>query len=127
MATSGSLETENKSSWLMRTFSSKNSRSLESSSSPITNHTNSFSNHSFTSFSDVLKSKPTTNQQPKQQQQSSLEESLVDIAVNAASDTSSLADRSRGTIDFFHTPSVSSILNELFHKFKITFFCNRLQ
>ncbi|CAF0925786.1 unnamed protein product [Adineta ricciae] len=33
-----------------------------------------------------------------------MDESLVDIAVNASSDVSSLADKSRGTIDFFHTP-----------------------
>jgi hypothetical protein len=102
MATNASSETDKKPNWFTRTFTSKNS------SSSSTNHTNSVTNPSFTSFNDLLK-RTTTEHHSKQQQQqqSTLEESLVDISVNPESDISSLADKSKGTSNFFHTRSVS--------------------
>jgi hypothetical protein len=106
MATNASSETNKKANWFTRTFSSKNSRILGSSSS--TDRINSLTNPSFISFSDLLGPRRTTeNHSKQQQQQSTVDESLVDIAVNAESDISSLADKSRGTIDFFRTPPVS--------------------
>lgn len=108
MATNTSSETNKKSNWFTRIFSSKNS----GSSSSI-DHANSFSNPSFISLSDVLNR--TADQHPSQRQLT-IDESLLDIAVNAQSDVSSLADKSRGTIDFFHTPPVSEQLNKLFDK-----------
>jgi len=99
MATNASLEADKKSNWFTRIFSSKNSRISGSSSS--TNRTNPISNPSFISFSDILSSRRAT------EQQSTLDESLVDISVYSESDISSLADKSKGTIDFFRTPSVS--------------------
>jgi hypothetical protein len=106
MATNTSPEIDNKGNWFTRTFSS---RTLGSSSS--TNRTNSIVNPGFVSLVDILKPKRTT-EHPAKQQLSSIDESLVNIAVNAESDISSLADRSKGSIDFFHTPPVSVILNE---------------
>jgi hypothetical protein len=93
MATSSSPDTNKKSNWFTRTFSSKN---VELSSSM--DGANSFTNPSFTPLSEVL---------GPRQRQLTIDESLLDIAVNAKSDVSSLADKSRGTIDFFHTPPVS--------------------
>jgi hypothetical protein len=104
MATNASSEPDKKPSWFTRTFSSKNSRPLGSFSS--TDGANSFTNPSFISLSDALRPQQTTDHQPRQRQLT-IDESLVDISVNAESDISSLADKSRGTIDFFHTPPVS--------------------
>jgi len=100
MAASTSSEDENKTNWFSRTFSSKKSRS------PSAIRLTSVTNPSFVSFSDILRSRKATDVQPKPQQVT-MDQSLVDIAVNAGSDISSLADKSRGTIDFFRTPTVS--------------------
>jgi len=100
MAASTSSEDENKTNWFSRTFSSKKSRS------PSAIRLTSVTNPSFVSFSDILRSRRATDVQPKPQQVT-MDQSLVDIAVNAGSDISSLADKSRGTTDFFRTPTVS--------------------
>jgi len=98
-ASSSEVEADKKENWFTRTFGSSSSKNR-----PI-----SITNPSFVSFSDILRPRRPTENHSKQQQ-TTLDESLVDIAVNAGSDISSLADKSRGTIDFFHTPPVSSIL-----------------
>lgn len=103
MAASTSSEDEKKTNWFSRTFSSQKSTSLRS---PSTIRLTSVTNPSFVSFSDILRSRRATDVQPKPQQVT-MDQSLVDIAVNAGSDTSSLADKSKGTIDFFRTPTVS--------------------
>lgn len=101
MATNRSSDGEAKSSWLMKTFSSKHSRS----SASTTDQTTSIINPGFVSFGDILESNEGTEQPSKR----TIDDSIVDIAVNAGSDISSLADKSRGTIDFFHTPPVSEV------------------
>lgn len=104
MATSRSSDTETKSSWLMKTFSSKSSRPSTSD----VDETNSIVNPGFVSFGDILQPNVTTVQSPKQRK-TTMDDPIVDIAVNAGSDISSLADKSKGTIDFFHTPPVSEV------------------
>ncbi|CAM4796698.1 unnamed protein product [Rotaria magnacalcarata] len=100
-ATSSPPETDKEPNWFSRMFSSKNSTSQGSSS---TNRVTSIINPSFESFGDMLRFRRSADYHPTQQQ-ATMDESLVDIAVNAESDISSLADKSKGTIDFFHTPS----------------------
>ena len=102
MATNRSTDGEAKSSWLMKTFSSKRSRLTGST----TDQTTSIINPGFVSFGDILESNE-VSEQPSRQSKRTIDDSIVDIAVNAGSDISSLADKSRGTIDFFHTPPVS--------------------
>ena len=104
MAASSPTEDEKKTNWFNRTFSSKKPPLHRSSS---TSRITSVTNPSFISFSDILRPRRPTEHQSKTQQ-STFDQSLVDIAVNAGSDISSLADKSRGTIDFFHTSPVSS-------------------
>jgi hypothetical protein len=101
MATSASSEEDKKENWFTRIFRSSSTK----------NRTIAITNPSFVSFSDILSPRRATENHSKQQQQqqTTIDDSLVDIAVNAGSDISSLADKSRGTIDFFHTPPVSSI------------------
>jgi len=117
MATSASSEEDKKENWFTRTFRSSSTK----------NHTISITNPSFVSFSDILSPRRATENHSKQQQQTTIDDSLVDIAVNAGSDISSLADKSRGTIDFFHTPPVSSILNKPDYKYKQKFLNRLLQ
>ncbi|CAF4024315.1 unnamed protein product [Adineta steineri] len=100
MATSASSDDENKANWLTRKLSPKKSTSPRSSA---INRLSSVTNPSFISISDILRPTRPTGLQSKPQQ-STIDNSLVDIAVNAGTDISSLADKSRGTIDFFHTP-----------------------
>jgi hypothetical protein len=105
MSANASSEVDNqKRSWFGRRFSSKESATTRSSAS--TNRPTSITNPSFVSFSDILRPRRTTGHNLRQQH-STIDETLVDIAVNAGSDISSLADKSRGTIDFFYTPPVS--------------------
>lgn len=110
MTTSASSDVvDTKGNWFTRIFSSKSSRILGSSSTA--NRTNSVTNPGFISLSDIIKPKRTSELYSKQQQ-STIDEALVDIAANAESDVSSLVDRSRGSVDFFHTPPVSKIHNK---------------
>ena len=71
------------------------------------------SSKKYTSFTYAL---TRTIDQQTSQHQPTIDQSLLDIAVNAGSDVSSLADKSRGTIDFFHTPPVSSKVDQLFEE-----------
>jgi hypothetical protein len=103
MAASTLSEADEQTNWFTRTFSPKKATTLRSPSS--TSRLSSVTNPAFVSFSDLLRPRRTTEHPPKQP--STIDETLVDIAVNARSDISSLADKSRGTIDFFHTPPVS--------------------
>ncbi|CAF4504795.1 unnamed protein product [Rotaria socialis] len=100
-ATSSPPETDKEPNWFSRMFSSNSSTSQGSSS---TNRVTSIINPSFESFGDILRFRRSADYHPRQQQ-ATMDESLVDIAINAESDISSLADKSKGTIDFFHTPS----------------------
>jgi hypothetical protein len=100
-ATSALSEADKKPNWFTRTFSKKTTTFGSSAAHRLT----SVSNPGFVSFSDILRPRRTTEHHPKLQ--TIIDPSLVDIAVNAESDISSLADKSRGTIDFFNTPSVS--------------------
>ena len=103
MAASALPETNKKTNWFTRTFSSKKTTNFGSSS---TNRLTSIANPGFVSFSDILRLRRPTEHQPKSQQPT-IDQSLVDIAVNAGSDISSLADKSRGTIDFVFLPMIS--------------------
>ncbi|CAF3890831.1 unnamed protein product [Rotaria sp. Silwood2] len=104
MAASNSLETNKEANWINRLFSSVKETAQRSSAS--TNRLTSITNPSFESIGDILRIRRTPEHHPRPQP-TSIDDSLVEIAVNAGSDTSSLADKSKGTIDFFHTPSVS--------------------
>ncbi|UJR28387.1 hypothetical protein I4U23_009628 [Adineta vaga] len=104
MAASPSPDAETKSSWFSRKLSSKKPKTSQSSSS--TTRLTTVTNPSFISFSDILRPRRPSVQQSKTDE-SNFDDSLVDIAVNAGSDTSSLADKSKGTKDFFHTPSTT--------------------
>lgn len=65
-------------------------------------------NPGFVSFGEIMESNEMT-QPPPTQSKRMIEDSIMDIAINAGSDISSLVDKSKGTIDFFHTPPVSDI------------------
>ena len=67
--------------------------------------TSSILNPSFVSLNELLRMKRTTEQSPM-----TIDESLVDISVNAESDISSLVDRSRGTMGTFNSARVSCVL-----------------
>ena len=110
MASSTTSENERKSNWFTRVFA-RHSGPFGSSSS--TNRSNSISNPAFESFKDIMTPRRTTDQQSRQR--SDTDQSLMSIKVNAESDVSSLADKSRGTIDFFHTSPVSQILSHSSH------------
>ena len=104
MAASPSPEDGSKATnWFTRKLSSKKSKTSRSSS-PIRLTT--VTNPNFVSFSDIIRPRRPTEHQSRVPAPT-MDDSLVDIAVNASSDVSSLADKSRGTIDFFHTPPVS--------------------
>lgn len=106
MSASNSLEPNKEENWFTRTFSSKQSASQGSNFT--SNGFTSITNPSFESFGDILRSKRTIENPPRNVQ-NSIDQSIVDIAVNAHSDTSSLADRSKGTTDFFRPSKVSCI------------------
>ncbi|CAF0815385.1 unnamed protein product [Rotaria sp. Silwood1] len=106
MASSNISETNTERNWFNRLFSSVKVTTPRSSMSPIHRLT-SITNPSFESFGDILRLRRPPEHHLRQQQPTSIDDSLVDIAVNARTDTSSLADKSKGTIDFFHTPSSS--------------------
>ncbi|CAF0779322.1 unnamed protein product [Rotaria sordida] len=103
MAASKSIETNKETNWFNRVFSSVKLKT-QRSSSPSTNRLTSITNPGFESLGDLLRLRRITEHPPRQQQ-NTIDESLVEIAVNSSTDTSSLADKSKGTIDFFHTPS----------------------
>lgn len=96
-------ETPTKPNLFQRILSPRNS--IAFGSSP-TNRTTSILNPSFVSLKDLLTVKRTTEQQ---HQPLTIDESLVDISINAESDISSLADRSRGSVGIFNSSRVSFI------------------
>ena len=103
MASEASTSIEvKKENWFRRTFASKESK-IDSSKSSI--RLTSITNPNFVSFSDILRPKSPVDS--SKSSSSPVHDPLVDITVNARPDVSSLVDKSKGTIDYFHTPPVS--------------------
>ena len=100
MTTNNSSERDKQDHWFTRIFSFKK-KSLFSSNRII-----SLTNPNFESFGDILRPKRTTEHRLRFQN-TTIDEALVDIAINSENDISSLADKSKGTLDFFHTSSVN--------------------
>lgn len=102
MSASSTPDNVGKPNWFTRTLSIKNARAGQPSTiSRLT----SVSNPGFVSFSEILRPRRPPETQPKPPADN-IADSLVDIAVNAGSDVSSLVDRSKGTTDFFRDSPV---------------------
>lgn len=102
MASSNVSDMNHGGNWFTRIFSSKQGTSQLTSP---TNRMTSITNPTFESFGEILRSKRTTEYLTGQKQ-NFIEQSLVDISVNAESDYSNLADKSRGTKHLFNTSQV---------------------